>query len=66
MFTILAELQMLGELGSTRDVVIDGRAYNFDGDGPDRINYIKINGLSVEEWTKELKRIGKWEVKEDE
>lgn len=66
MFTILARLQMLGELGGSTEVVIDGGAHFFDGDGSDRINYIKINGLSIDEWKKEKKRLGEWPEEEDE
>ncbi len=59
LFTILCELNQLGELGCSREVVIDGRAYFFDGDGSDRVDYIKVNGLSIDEWTKEMQRLGK-------
>jgi len=58
LFTILCELKQLGELGASREVVIDGRAYFFDGDGSDQVDYIKVNGLSIDEWNKEKRRLG--------
>lgn len=49
---LLSYLEMLGLLGCTRDIVIDGdnKWFVFDGDGPDRISDITINGVSVGEW----------------
>ncbi len=66
LFTILAELQMLGELGGSEWVNVGEHAYFFDGDGTDRVNYIKINGLSTKEWMEEKKRLGEWPKEDDE
>ena len=35
----------LGGVGCTRDFIIDGNAFMFDGDGPDRIHSLAVNGL---------------------
>lgn len=45
-------LKCLGEVGVTRDVII-----NFDGDGGDKVDYINVNGLSLSEWDIENTRL---------
>ena len=60
---LLNNLKDLGEIGSSRNIVVEwGGRYNkeifFDGDGSARVNNITINGLSEDAWDKEWKRLG--------
>lgn len=48
------KLKSLGDMGSTRDVVID-----WDGDGNHRLDNITINGLTLSNWNKEWDRLKK-------
>ena len=48
----LNKLRSLGQMGSSRDVTID-----WDGDGRDRVENISVNGMSLDAWDKEQKRL---------
>lgn len=52
---ILEQLQCLGSIGSSRDVIINWGGVNdvhinFDGDGNHKVNNISVNGLTLKEW----------------
>jgi hypothetical protein len=49
---LMLEMHSLGEMGSTRDLSI-----YWDGDGRDKLNNISINGLTLEQWDEEFKRL---------
>jgi hypothetical protein len=47
---LLKYFEMMGDLGMTRDFVIDNldnKWFTFDGDGPDRIKNIEIEDLEL-------------------
>lgn len=49
---LFEKLRSLGQMGSSRDVSID-----WDGDGRDRLENISINGMTLDNWEKEWKRL---------
>jgi len=49
---LFQKLQSLGQMGSSREVTID-----WDGDGRHRLENISINGLTLDAWDKERKRL---------
>jgi hypothetical protein len=59
MLEILDHLKTLGQCGMSREIKIDKISYFFDGDGRDKLDYIKVNGLSLIEWQEELDRLAK-------
>lgn len=48
----LSKLYSLGEMGCTRETSLE-----WDGDGRDKLNNISINGMNLDEWDKEFKRL---------
>lgn len=46
------KMHELGEMGSSRELVID-----WDGDGGDRLDNIVVNGLTLEKWASEWNRL---------
>lgn len=59
MLEVLEHLKTLGQCGMSREIKIDESSYFFDGDGRDKVDYIKVNGLSLIEWQEELDRLAK-------
>lgn len=49
---LFEHLNILGQMGSTREVTLE-----WDGDDSDRLEHIVVNGLSLGEWDKEWKRL---------
>jgi len=49
---LFGKLRSLGQMGSSRKVVID-----WDGDGRDRLENISVNGMTLDNWSKEWKRL---------
>lgn len=65
MLEILNHLKTLGQCGMSREIKIDESSYFFDGDGRDKVDYIKVNGLSLMEWQEELDRLAKIVIHSD-
>lgn len=59
MLEILDHLKTLSQCGIAREIKIDVNSYFFDGDGRDKVDYVKVNGLSLIEWQEELDRLTK-------
>ncbi len=49
---LFRKLRSLGQVGSSRKVIID-----WDGDGRDRLENISVNGMTLDNWEKEWKRL---------
>jgi hypothetical protein len=49
---LLGKLRNLGQMGSSGEVTID-----WDGDGRDRLENISVNGMTLDNWEKEWKRL---------
>lgn len=49
---LFGKLRSLGQMGSSREVSID-----WDGDGRDRLENISVNGMTLDNWEKEWKRL---------
>lgn len=55
---LFSKLRSLGQMGSSREVVID-----WDGDGRDRLENISVNGMTLDAWETEFLRLNK--IRED-
>lgn len=55
---LFSKLRSLGQMGSSREVVID-----WDGDGRDRLENISVNGMTLDAWESEFLRLNK--IRED-
>jgi len=55
---LFSRLRSLGQMGSSREVVID-----WDGDGRDRLENISVNGMTLDAWESEFARLNK--IRED-
>lgn len=51
---LLERLKYLGNIGCTRTIPID-----WDGDGNNRLANISVNGMTLDEWEIEWKRLNK-------
>ena len=49
---LFRKLRSLGQMGGSREVTID-----WDGDGRDRLENISVNGMTLNDWEKEWKRL---------
>jgi hypothetical protein len=49
---LFEKLRSLGQMGSSMEVTID-----WDGDGRDRLENISVNGMTLDNWQKEWKRL---------
>lgn len=49
---LFGKLRSLGQMGSSREVSIV-----WDGDGRDRLENISVNGMTLDNWEKEWKRL---------
>ena len=49
---LFGKLRSLGQMGSSSEVTID-----WDGDGRDRLENISVNGMTLDNWEKEWKRL---------
>ena len=51
------KLKSMGQMGSSGSLTID-----WDGDGSDRLGNITVNGMTLENWSKEWKRLNDIEL----
>jgi hypothetical protein len=61
---LLENIQQMGDMGCSRDIVIQswggdggGVLIDFDGDGSDRVDNISINGMTKKQWLEEWERL---------
>lgn len=56
---LLSVLKALGDMGSSRNVYVEGfepQDLFFDGDGSDHISSLTVNGLSLDAWLEKQKK----------
>lgn len=60
---LLGQMRAMGSMGCSRRIIVEwggrgeDKAVFFDGDGNHKLSHISVNGLTLEEWDKEWKRL---------
>ena len=57
MVKLLRLLSEFGSIGHSVTIKVEDRLYGFDGDGEAKLGFIKVNGLSLDEWNDEFTRL---------